>query len=744
MSKNSDIKKIIIPACLIILSFFVFKNVFAKNLENKADNFKSDAKSKITNLNLTPEELDYLKNNPKIKISNRKDWIPFDFTVSGIPNGFGVDLIKLIFKRLDIEPEFVTGSSWNEILDKFYNNEIDIVHSIAKTKERENKAVFSNPYYFSRNVLIQRKSADEIKDFDDLKGKIIALPRGWVSVSFMRENYPDIYILEVPNNAIAFEYVEKGRAFATIEQKSIADYLIKKFGFTDLVYSNGIKDGELQGISTLHFAVSKENEILMSIIEKAFASITPEEINIIEKKWFGLRDSGNFFEIINLSMEEDKYLKNKSVIKYCVAPNKMPIEGIKNDRITGMSSDFIKLFEEKLKIKFELVPVKSWAETIEMVKSGKADIIPLVNKTPERSEFLLFTKSYLKYPIVIIASDKFHYISGLNDLKNKKIAVVKNSHIHEKIKNNKTFELVICENHQQALLKVSNKNADVFLGVLPVSAHEIKWLGISNLKIGGILNYDDELRVGVIKNDEILYSIMSKVVRSLTESEIRAVQDKWVSLKFEHEFDYSFLLKIGGFAGVLILIVLMWNRQLVMLNNKIKKANLKIMEKSKELELMSITDSLTGLFNRRYLENIVCSEILRFLRYNRPLSIMILDIDNFKAVNDTYGHLAGDRVLISVSDVLKNFVRKTDVSGRWGGEEFMVICPETDCEGGKTLAECLRKKIEELEVDEAGKVTISIGLTSYKKEDDEISFVKRADNALYHAKTSGKNRVVVY
>ncbi|MCB9481465.1 MAG: transporter substrate-binding domain-containing protein [Desulfobacteraceae bacterium] len=258
---------------------------------------------------LTHEEMDFLKNNPKIKISNRVDWIPYDFAIAGRPAGFGVELMKLLFDKLNVEPEFVTVNSWNEILNMFYNNEIHIVHSLAKTKERQAKALFSKPYYFSRNVLIQRNSDRIVRDFDDLKGKIIALPRGWVYVSFMREKYPDIYILEVPNNAIAFEYVEKGKAFATLEQKAIADYLIKKFGFTDLIYSNGITDVELQSISSLHFAVLKKNMILMSILEKAFASINPEEISKIEKKWFGSGKSVEFLESIFLTREEDNYLE---------------------------------------------------------------------------------------------------------------------------------------------------------------------------------------------------------------------------------------------------------------------------------------------------------------------------------------------------------------------------------------------------------------------------------------------------
>lgn len=720
---------------------FVFSSSFFLNLSLPVSVYsENSAENKIT-VNLTPEELEFVQNNPQIKVSNKLDWIPMDFSVEGEASGFGVDFVKLLFERVNLEPVFITGYSWNEVLDLFYKGKIDLVHSLNMTKERQEKALFSRPYYYSRNVIVQRINDPSIESPENLSGKIIAVPKGWASAEYISNNFPQINILEVTNSRTAFEFVENGNAFAAVEQKAVADYLIKKFGFTDLTYTSNIADLEIKTNTSLHFAVLKEKRILMNILEKSFNSISSDEMNVLEKKWFGEKGLNFGFDDIGLDAEEKKYLKNKKIIKYCIPPNKMPLAAVENGQVTGMAADFIKIFETKLGVKFKLVTTENWSDTINLVKACEAEILPFVNKTPERSEYLLFTKSYLDYPVVIITSGSIHYVSGLKGLKDKTVAVIEGSHVHEKMKNYPGIKLILCENHQDGLLKVSNNEVDALLGVLPVALHDIKWLGITNLKIAGIAEINDEHRVGVLKEDEILYSIMSKAVNSLTHSEIEEIRDKWISFKFEKEFNYILLFKIIGAAAAVIAVFIVWNRQLVKLNNKIKEANKSIIAKSRELEIMTITDSLTGLYNRRHLELSLNSEILRFKRYKRPLSAMIIDIDNFKSVNDTFGHIAGDNVLIKVSDILKNEIRVTDISGRWGGEEFMVICPETDMDGALSLAESLRQKVESLDLGDVGLVTISIGAASLDETDDEISFVKRADKALYIAKSKGKNRV---
>jgi diguanylate cyclase (GGDEF)-like protein/PAS domain S-box-containing protein len=162
----------------------------------------------------------------------------------------------------------------------------------------------------------------------------------------------------------------------------------------------------------------------------------------------------------------------------------------------------------------------------------------------------------------------------------------------------------------------------------------------------------------------------------------------------------------------------------------------------KKVEELSITDQLTKLYNRVKLEEVFLNELQRANRYQNHFSMMILDIDYFKSVNDTYGHDIGDETLKDVAKILKNSVREIDTIGRWGGEEFIVITPETGIDECMILAQKIRKNIENYTFNVVGKKTSSFGVTEFIKGDTQESMVKRADTGLYKAKESGRNCVI--
>lgn len=175
--------------------------------------------------------------------------------------------------------------------------------------------------------------------------------------------------------------------------------------------------------------------------------------------------------------------------------------------------------------------------------------------------------------------------------------------------------------------------------------------------------------------------------------------------------------------------------------NELASAHAQLAIKNKELELLSTTDQLTKLHNRLHLDNVMGKELYAAKRYDHPLSFIIIDVDKFKSVNDTYGHQVGDMVLRDVAQIIKHNVRQSDIAGRWGGEEFVVICPDTDLNGARILAEKLRKAMESHTFDTVGRKTASFGVSRFRKDDDEKDFFGRADEALYVAKETGRNKV---
>jgi len=163
-----------------------------------------------------------------------------------------------------------------------------------------------------------------------------------------------------------------------------------------------------------------------------------------------------------------------------------------------------------------------------------------------------------------------------------------------------------------------------------------------------------------------------------------------------------------------------------------------------EVYRLTTLDGLTQVFNRRYFEETLEREVSRCRRYERNLSLVLLDLDLFKKVNDCFGHLAGDAVLKGVASTIRARVRREDVLARFGGEEFAVILPEIDLEGACTLAEKARALIEETEFRFDGQrvpVTLSAGVASLGRRDDAGGLISRVDERLYEAKNTGRNRV---
>jgi diguanylate cyclase (GGDEF)-like protein len=177
--------------------------------------------------------------------------------------------------------------------------------------------------------------------------------------------------------------------------------------------------------------------------------------------------------------------------------------------------------------------------------------------------------------------------------------------------------------------------------------------------------------------------------------------------------------------------------------NELGERNELLQAQTAKLEELATTDALTGAFNRRKFNGLILAEIARVRRYEHPLSLLILDIDHFKRVNDTHGHEAGDEVLVVLAGLIRAGIRATDSMARWGGEEFVVLSPEVTVDEAMGLAERLRSAAGAYEYSFAGTVTVSLGVAQHRAGETPDELFARADEALYAAKEGGRDRVEV-
>jgi polar amino acid transport system substrate-binding protein len=254
------------------------------------------------------------------------------------------------------------------------------------------------------------------------------------------------------------------------------------------------------------------------------------------------------------------------------------------------------------------------------------------------------------------------------------------------------------------------------------------------LTITGKLQEPYAVSIGVRRDAPLLLAAYDAAIRTLTDEEIARSIHRWTVADGDDQVDRHILWEI--LAGVLLIgALLLWrDRVIARYNRRLRDINQKLVR-------LSSTDQLTGVANRRVFADQAAKERARAERYGQALSLIITDIDSFKDVNDSLGHEAGDRVLVRFTKRLTESVRKSDLIVRWGGEEFLILCPETDLQGAERLAELLRARIAADDFDIERTLTASFGVSSYHSGERIEAMIARADRALYNAKAGGRNRV---
>ena len=270
-----------------------------------------------------------------------------------------------------------------------------------------------------------------------------------------------------------------------------------------------------------------------------------------------------------------------------------------------------------------------------------------------------------------------------------------------------------------------------------IIVEDLKPIGVLTTKdIMKILNNDSDLSLSVS-------NYMSSPVDTINKNS--SIKEALSFLKQKHYKRVIVVEDNGNVYGVVSqkeLISLSYSRWTLLMKEhqeELNEINAILENKNKEFETLASTDSLTGLYNRYKFSELYISSYTSMIQRHNKMSLILLDIDFFKKVNDNYGHNMGDQVLIQISHTLLRTLRNIDIICRWGGEEFVAILPTAPLEIANVITEKIRKSIEDLDIDIVGKVTASFGIAEVKEGESMEDVVDRADKALYLAKDSGRN-----
>jgi len=435
---------------------------------------------------------------------------------------------------------------------------------------------------------------------------------------------------------------------------------------------------------------------------------------------------------VELTEAEQTYLVQNAPFTFCVDPDWAPYEVINSEGIhVGIAADLLRLAAGRAGVALKLVPTQTWEESVAASKEGRCQILSFLNQSPARDAWLIFTDPLFVDRNVIVTREEHPYIENLSDIAGEILVLPTGTSIEERVRRDFTrLKVVTANSEADAFAMVSQKKAAMTMRSMLVAVHTIKEDGWFNLKISGqVPGYENKLRIGVAKDLVMLRDILNKGVREISAAEKDEIANRHVAIRVQSGVDYDLIFKIVGVLGTVILTSFFWLVKLRGLNRK--------------LRALAQTDSLTGLANRANLNERIQAEAERFRRYARPFSVILFDLDYFKQVNDEFGHLIGDRVLRTFAEIARVTARTQDMVGRWGGEEFLILCPETDLEQAQVLAERICQEVRGTDFSLGRQLTVSAGVATLVVGENPDGLLNRADEALYRAKHDGRDRVVV-
>ncbi len=439
---------------------------------------------------------------------------------------------------------------------------------------------------------------------------------------------------------------------------------------------------------------------------------------------------------LNLTKEEKEYLKNNTI--NLLTNNDFPPMAFvdKNGELTGLEIEYWNLINQKLNnVNSKVRYIKRSKEGIKIINEEDKNALKYSFSILDGSGIINKSNTIFTVPLVLITRKGIPFISNISDLSNKKVAIYKNSSFYKVIKKKyPNLEFVPVDNTEDMVKKLLNNEVFGIIEKLPRISYLIHEESYPNMKISGTFDFKYNARLSIKKTNKILQSIINKAILAITTEDRKKINSKYYYVVYQTSHDYSWIYKI-----VLPLLLLL--TIIVIINRKLKKEIKKREETEEKLHEIASLDPLTNSYNRRKIEKIFENEIIRVKRYKRDLSIVFIDIDNFKKINDTLGHKVGDEVLVQVVKCIKENIRGTDYMGRWGGEEFIILLPETTKKQAKEFAYLIKDRISKHDFNIGRKITASFGVTQFEPSDTFGTFVDRADNAMYNVKKNGKDDV---
>ena len=687
-------------------------------------------------MNFYPLQIAYAKDNTiNVGFSEVDGFSKF---IDGKYTGYLYEYLMEISKFTGWKYNFIECTP-DEITTKLMSGEIDLAGAMLKNDFTE--TLFDFPEYdigasyYTISVLKNNTTIVET-DFKTLNDITVGVIEGSSAIDKFykfceNNNIENIKIIEYDKNS-------DNLLHTALKNKEIDAILAK-----DLLLSKDERVVTKFASRPYYLATTKGNDAIIKELNYSISQIrqiSPNYSISLYNKYFQVEDNYN----LSLTYDEIEFLKNIKKIKAVYVNNFAPLQNwnSKNKKPEGISIDIANIISKKLNIDIELQVVNSFEEALNFIKEHKADIlIGIPNNYSFMDEYNLYmTKSYISSPIFKIENK----LTVNADEYNKILALPK-KYLYDldiSIENIDSSKIIYYDNIEDCINAVNKGTADYTYGDLYSVESNTREKYHKNISVIYKNKLNNDLCIGLSNNNDVLLlRIINKIINSISAEELNTIVYKntlYTKNKITlQSFIYSNYIEVMIFI-ISILVITSLSIYIIMkirLQNKNKQNSL-LKEKSE-------TDSLTGIFNRG-----ACKELISNYIENKSNDLygafFIIDIDNFKGVNDNLGHKIGDDVLKDLADNLKRLFRKSDIVGRWGGDEFIVFMKDLDFSNlhvaskiATNLCNTMNKTVTYNDISQ--NISLSIGIVFTKDNINFTELYQKADEILYTVKENGKN-----
>jgi len=471
-----------------------------------------------------------------LRIANEMDWVPFDYNELGVSKGFSIDYINLLAKKVGFNVEFVKEHTWSELMQLFKQKKIDIMPAIYRNKAREDFTLFTAPYYKGKLGVFTRIEDSSIQSNDNLLGKKVGIQTDDGSIGIVKRNILGIQLVELDTNDQLVQALATNKVDAIIGNPLLYYHYAKENQITNIRLIDFIPLTKEQQIETsLHIGIRKDWPILHSILQKAMANVSDQELKAIQNKWIPQASVATDEKKIKFTQEEKSWLANNQIWTVANELDWPPFDFVEDGVPKGYTIDLVNLALEKISVEVKWVNGYSWSELMDRFKSRKIQILPALYKTEERKKYIAYSFSYGSNPAVLVTHSDNNHDKSLKDLKGKKISSILGFSIADKIAlHYPEIDQTHFRNAQEALQAVSDKRVEAFIGSIGSISYILDHNYIPNVRIvgdSGLLKPEDTaLYMGVLKGQEIQLGILQKGLDAISRTEIDKIEKRWLPL----------------------------------------------------------------------------------------------------------------------------------------------------------------------------------------------------------------------